>query len=163
MAVSSFPPTVAFFREKGVPAELWRIGFDPRVLDRLRDGGEKHDVTFIGSFQPVHETRRKLIEKVCARFPQTRIWSPKGDALPPDAPIQRCRVGEAWGLAMYQILRDSRVTINHHGNIPPYANNCRLYEATGVGGFLLTDWKENSPSNPSASVLLLTPLILRKH
>jgi spore maturation protein CgeB len=35
------------------------------------------------------------------------------------------------------------VTLNHHGSIPPYANNCRLYEATGVGSFLLTDWKEN--------------------
>ena len=44
---------------------------------------------------------------------------------------------------MYQILRDSKVTLNHHGNIPPYANNCRLYEATGVGTLLITDWKVN--------------------
>jgi spore maturation protein CgeB len=44
---------------------------------------------------------------------------------------------------MYQVLRDSRLTLNHHGNIPPYANNQRLFEATGVGTLLVTDWKAN--------------------
>lgn len=44
---------------------------------------------------------------------------------------------------MYQILRNSQITLNHHGDIPPYANNCRLYEATGVGTLLITDWKTN--------------------
>lgn len=44
---------------------------------------------------------------------------------------------------MYQILRKSKITLNHHGDIAPYANNCRLYEATGVGTLLITDWKEN--------------------
>jgi spore maturation protein CgeB len=44
---------------------------------------------------------------------------------------------------MYAILLNSKITLNHHGNIPPYANNCRLYEATGVGTFLITDWKMN--------------------
>ena len=42
---------------------------------------------------------------------------------------------------MYQISRNSKITLNHHGEIPPYANNCRLYETTGVGSLLITDWK----------------------
>ena len=44
---------------------------------------------------------------------------------------------------MYQILRNSKITLNHHGDIAPYANNARLYEATGVGTLLITDWKRN--------------------
>ena len=44
---------------------------------------------------------------------------------------------------MYQILHNSKVTLNHHGDVEPYANNNRLYEATGVGTLLVTDWKEN--------------------
>jgi spore maturation protein CgeB len=45
---------------------------------------------------------------------------------------------------MYEILRKSKITINHHTDIAgAYASNMRLYEATGVGTMLLTDWKEN--------------------
>ena len=44
---------------------------------------------------------------------------------------------------MFQILHDSRLALNHHGDATPYANNMRLYEATGVGTLLITDWKEN--------------------
>ena len=46
---------------------------------------------------------------------------------------------------MYQVLRNSLLTLNHHGNIPSSANNLRLFEATGVGTLLITDWKENLP------------------
>jgi spore maturation protein CgeB len=44
---------------------------------------------------------------------------------------------------MFQVLKNSLLTLNHHGNIPPFANNMRLFEATGVGTLLITDWKEN--------------------
>jgi spore maturation protein CgeB len=36
---------------------------------------------------------------------------------------------------------ETPLTLNHHGAIPPYANNLRLFEATGVGTLLVTDWK----------------------
>src|SRR5262249_18735062 len=52
--------------------------------------------------------------------------------------------GTAWGLAMYQLLQRSKITLNHHINMAEsYANNMRLYEATGVGTCLVTDWKPN--------------------
>jgi spore maturation protein CgeB len=52
----------------------------------------------------------------------------------------------AWGMDMYQILHDSVITLNHHiGVSQSYANNMRLYEATGVGTLLITDWKQNIP------------------
>jgi spore maturation protein CgeB len=49
-----------------------------------------------------------------------------------------------FGLEMYQLLADSKITLNSHIDISPRsASNMRLFEATGVGTCLLTDWKEN--------------------
>jgi spore maturation protein CgeB len=45
---------------------------------------------------------------------------------------------------MFRILGRSRISLNHHIEISgPFANNMRLYETTGVGALLLTDWKQN--------------------
>jgi spore maturation protein CgeB len=49
-----------------------------------------------------------------------------------------------FGLEMYQTLRKSKVTFNHHIDISANsASNMRLFEATGVGACLITDWKNN--------------------
>lgn len=49
-----------------------------------------------------------------------------------------------FGVKMFQQLRDSLVVLNTHIDISPVsASNMRLFEATGVGSCLLTDWKEN--------------------
>ena len=62
----------------------------------------------------------------------------------PASAIRQCyEAGQAWGRQMYQVLLRSKIVLNHHGDIAPYANNLRLFEATGMGALLLTDWKEN--------------------
>jgi spore maturation protein CgeB len=71
------------------------------------------------------------------------IWGQGIEHLAQKSPIRQHYVGQAWGCEMYQVLRNSKITLNHHGDIAPYANNARLYEATGVGTLLITDWKEN--------------------
>lgn len=49
-----------------------------------------------------------------------------------------------FGLAMYQQLHDSKVSLNTHIDASQdSASNMRLYEATGVGTCLMTDWKPN--------------------
>jgi len=49
-----------------------------------------------------------------------------------------------FGLDMYQLLRDSRVTLNvHAGAKTRFTSNMRLFEATGVGTCLLTDAADN--------------------
>ena len=50
---------------------------------------------------------------------------------------------------MYDILNASDITINEHGAVAAYANNYRLYEATGLGTCLVTDWKETLMPKPS--------------
>jgi len=49
-----------------------------------------------------------------------------------------------FGLAMYKKLGSSRVTLNSHIDLSgEHATNMRLFEATGMGTCLLTDWKPN--------------------
>ncbi len=49
-----------------------------------------------------------------------------------------------YGLDMYQAIAQSRVMLNIHADSSPlYASNARLFEVTGVGTCLLTDYKEN--------------------
>jgi spore maturation protein CgeB len=45
---------------------------------------------------------------------------------------------------MYEVLARSKVVLNRHIDVAEgYANNMRLYEATGAGALLLTDAKSN--------------------
>jgi hypothetical protein len=143
LVLSSFPPTVERFRRGGIPAELHRLGFEPRVLDHLAPGPRRPVVTFVGSLYPgVHDSRIRLLEQVAARFGDAfELWSPHADRLPADSALHGRNRGTAWGSDMYRVLRESAVTLNEHGSIEPHANNCRLYEATGVGAPLVTDWK----------------------
>lgn len=49
-----------------------------------------------------------------------------------------------FGLEMFQIIHDSKLTLNIHADSSPvYASNMRLFETTGVGTCLITDWKQN--------------------
>jgi spore maturation protein CgeB len=144
LVLSSFPPTLDWFRHKGIPAEMSRLGFEPKVLAYLKPEDRTFDVTFIGSFfTGVHSSRAVFLESLCKRIEAIKIWGTGIDQLSLTSPIRRCYMGQAWGREMYQILRKSKITLNHHGDIAPYANNMRLYEATGVGTLLITDWKEN--------------------
>jgi hypothetical protein len=61
-----------------------------------------------------------------------------------------------FGLEMFRQLRAGRVALNTHIDISPVsASNMRLFEATGVGTCLLTDWKANLPQlfEPDAEVV----------
>jgi hypothetical protein len=140
LAVSSFPPTVSWFRARGVRAELHRLAFDPAVLDGLAPAVPTRPVTFVGSLLPIHATRIAWLERVCQRMP-VEVHTPDLQRLAPSSPIRRNARGPVWGTAMYQVLRESRITLNHHGDVLPHANNLRLYEATGVGTMLITDRK----------------------
>lgn len=73
-----------------------------------------------------------------------------------DQRIARRAKSPVFGLKMFQRLAQSRVVLNTHIDVSPSsASNMRLFEATGVGTCLLTDWKENLAElfEPDAEVL----------
>ncbi len=49
-----------------------------------------------------------------------------------------------YGMEMFKALSRSKIGFNYHGNVAgDYAANIRLFEVTGVGSCLITDWKKN--------------------
>ena len=142
LVVSSFPPTIEQLRSRNVPAELHRLGFDPRVLTRLPPRERDIPVSFVGSFTDVHSSRTAFLATVARDVP-LRVWGPPPIKDFGTAALAECYAGPAWGRQMFEILQRSRITLNHHGDVPPFANNMRLFEATGLGALLVTDWKAN--------------------
>jgi hypothetical protein len=147
LILTSFPHFVERFRALGIRSEYLRIGFDPRVLDRLeRDGAvrERHGAVFVGALNRTqHRSGNALLERAARRAP-IDFWGYGGLSRTPGSAIRTRYHGEAWGIDMFRVLYESRVALNRHiGVAERYANNMRLYEATGVGTLLLTDEKEN--------------------
>jgi spore maturation protein CgeB len=137
------PNYVDYFRQRGIPSELSLFAFEPSILQMLGTPSPRFGATFVGSLSTFHSDRIDLLENLC-RSTGVEVWGEVFGSLPKNSSIQRVHRGPAWGAEMFRILRDSRITINHHiGIAKHYANNMRLYEATGVGTLLLTDAKTN--------------------
>ena len=150
MFLTSCPHFVERFRRIGVDAEYLRLGFDERVLERLErrrgdaSGGEMFDVTFIGGLDPaVHPNRVRVLTQVAGEF-DLAVWGYGLKGVPRDSPLRRAYRGAAWAMEMYERLSQSRITLNRHKDVAAgYADNMRLFEATGVGTLLLTDAQRN--------------------
>lgn len=75
---------------------------------------------------------------------RAKQWNLSSSAEYVDERITRRAHSPVFGVKMFQKLRDSRIALNTHIDVSPVsASNMRLFEATGVGACLLTDWKEN--------------------
>lgn len=169
LALSCVPEIVAEFRTAGIEAHHVDHAFDPRILGQLSGSAGSPAFSFVGSIvkrEGFHEEREKLLARLLAETP-LEIWSSGGRragvrgvgdrvrnlarrALRPRGPaplhslIARRAKSPLYGLAMFQKLRDSAVTLNTHIDISAKsASNMRLFEATGVGACLLTDRKDN--------------------
>jgi len=144
LIISSLPNFVEWFRAHGLRAEYNKLAFEPRALQELGPAPERDiDVSFVGSLSHEHTSRIALLEYVARHVP-LKVWGSGIQGLPASSPLHACYQGEAWGREMYNILRRSRITLNHHIDLAEgWANNMRLYEATGMGAMLLTDRKKN--------------------
>jgi hypothetical protein len=143
LILSSLPNQVEYFRRQGVPSEYLRLGFEPKVLKRLEERDKRFGAVFVGGVGTIHEQGTLMLETLCRQC-DIRVWGYGQERLSEDSPVRKNYMGNAWGVEMYQTLRDARIAFNRHiGAAANFANNMRLYEATGVGTMLLTDYKDN--------------------
>jgi spore maturation protein CgeB len=144
MMISQLPATVRAFRALGVRSEVSHLAFEPAILDALPAAPAADiDISFVGTVSVDHQQRIALLEAVASRY-DLKLWGNRPKTLPASSPLHRCYQSEVWGADMYQVLRRSRITLNSHIDMAgSEAGNMRLFEATGVGAFLLTDFKEN--------------------
>ncbi len=143
LIVSSLPNYVARFDGRGIRTRLVPLGFAPRVLNQVPAVDKDLTATFVGTLSMHHLERIKLLEFLASRI-NLNIWGMGIDDIPVNSPIRACFRGQAWGKDMYAIFRRSKVVINQHiGIAGAFANNMRLFEATGCGVALVTDHKDN--------------------
>ncbi len=165
LVLSCIPELVQHFRERGHRSELLRHGFDRRILGRMRGVAEVAPVqtSFIGNVSAgdsAHGERARLLAYLADRC-ELAVFTPAADRtlLQRARAIAKAAAGlgaegllprelrkrmrpSVFGLEMFRTLRASRVTLNSHIAISKNsASNMRLYEATGAGTCLLTDWK----------------------
>ncbi|MHB8468468.1 MAG: CgeB family protein [Gaiellaceae bacterium] len=147
LVLTSFPHFVDRLGRLGVRTAYLRIGFDPRVLARLeteRAQRDRHAAVFVGALNRTqHREGNELLERAARRAP-LEFWGYRAQGWPPGSSLRSRYRGEAWGIDMFRVLYEARIAVNRHiGVAEGYANNMRLYEATGVGTLLLTDGGRN--------------------
>jgi len=126
-----------------VDLEIFSPSFEVTWLDEASAFSRYLLYTFM-NFLKSHHLPSELLKKIpilgrALSWPEIspRLVAPalKGHLKPP-----------VFGLDMFQTLWNSKVSLNIDAdNDPRFAINLRLFEATGVGTCLVTDWKENLP------------------
>jgi spore maturation protein CgeB len=92
-------------------------------------------------------TRRVSLLEALARHQPLEVWAPSVDHLAPNSPLRNHYHGPVWGFDNYAVLARSAMTLNVQiDNAGDFADNIRLYEATGLGAMLITDAKRNLAS-----------------
>jgi spore maturation protein CgeB len=143
LIVTSLPNYVRQFEQRGIRAFYNQLGFAPNVLAGLPETERDLAVTFVGTLSSHHAARIRLLEYLATRT-NLNVWGMGIEEISEDSPIRGGYRGQAWGRDMFAIFRRSQIVINHHiGIAGKFANNMRLYEATGCGAALVTDRKEN--------------------
>jgi spore maturation protein CgeB len=161
------PETAEFYKSKGKKSYYHKFGFETTVTNRLTKFPHPYNVSFTGSLvlaKNYHMGRLKLVAELSRRV-DLNIWASslpvnwslfewsrlketiKGGDYRFNLDLHRVgsrNKGEVFGLDMFNVLHNSRIVFNTHGdNSIKTAANMRMTEATGVGSLLLTDWKEN--------------------
>jgi spore maturation protein CgeB len=145
LILSSLPNQVEYARSIGVKAEFLPIGFDSRIIEGL-DKYPKRDipVSFVGGISKHHPSTIPLLEAVYRSVVDLQIFGYGRENLGGNKQLFNLHGGQRWGMQMYEVLLRSRVTLNRHISISEnFANNMRLFEATGTGALLITDLKSN--------------------
>jgi hypothetical protein len=145
LIATSLPNYVEKFERRGIRTFYNQLGFAPSVLESLPEIERDLAVTFVGTLSSHHADRIRLLEHLAERT-RLNIWGMGIEEVSQQSPIRSCYRGQAWGREMFTIFRRSQIVINQHiGIAGGYANNMRLYEATGCGATLVTDRKSNLP------------------
>jgi hypothetical protein len=143
LVFTSFPHFVPMFRANKINSEYLKLAFGKRVLDMVPKQKKIYNCTFVGGITRHHSRGNRILSDI-ANKEKLDIFGYGKDYLDKNSKLYNTHHGEVWGGEMYKVMMQSKMTINRHINIAGrYANNMRLFEATGSGAMLLTDKKVN--------------------
>jgi spore maturation protein CgeB len=155
LLLTSFPHMVSVWRSQGVDTEYLPLAFDSRLIPEVRglgsdpspNSGRPRRVSFVGGVDPrVHGEGVAVLEGLISAGIPIEVFGYGADRLDPRSPIHGSYQGEAWGVDLYRIYAESQVVVNRHIKAARgFANNLRLFEATGMGAALVTEAAPNLP------------------
>lgn len=134
---TSFPHYLSKFASLGVWGVYLPLAFDERMKP---EESKRHiPMIFIGGLGHQWTNAQFVLEEVSRQIPESHFYG---------YGYEKGRFsnwyGQAWGREMYRLLGNSKIALNRHGAVAGgYANNLRLFEATGCGAMLLTEWAPN--------------------
>jgi spore maturation protein CgeB len=102
----------------------------------------------ISAFYAINFIKKLGGEKVIKNIPLLKHYESYGDTpiQPYSRRLKASIFPSVYGLEQFKLLSKARICFNTHGEIAKRcAGNQRLFEATGVGSCLVTDWKDNLP------------------
>ena len=166
MVLSCAQSILDFYEANGFATYLFNFGFEKSLLNRLQMNRNLHNVAFTGSVtvgNNMYNGRISLLAGLSRQVPTALFLSAltENKIYLAKSLLKKIKTGQfglvkdvlrliqqnkgiKFGLDMYQTIADSRFTFNTHGDIvSTEAANVRLFEATGVGSCLVTDWKPN--------------------
>ena len=125
-----------------IPSQIYTPSANTFLGDNLKALAKSVSYRFVQRLKTygVSDSQLKQMPMICT----AAGWS-HPPLYPPVNPHLKPFIKPAvFGLEMFRTLRNSKITFNCHIDISANsASNMRLYEATGVGACLLTDWKPN--------------------
>ena len=149
----------------GYRCDILPFAFDRRIFKSLQhELSVKENVCFSGTISDnVHQERKGLLMKMIrSNIPFDLYISNIGRGLQLTSraqlraikdfrfqdyfhyiTLQQHNQGGVYGRGMFKTLGSSLIQLNSHGDNILQAGNMRLFEATGMGTLLLTDWKSN--------------------
>lgn len=143
LIITSFPHFVKKLNGMGINAEYLKLSFESSIVKKIPRQKRIYDVTFVGGVSRAHTSGLKLLYKLAEEV-NLDVWGYGKEELDHNSRLYKSHHGEAWGKDMYKIFLQSKITVNRHIDVAEnYANNMRLFEATGCGAMLMTDAKRN--------------------
>lgn len=148
LMLSNFQFSLDLARKHGArDAQFFMPGYPPHMVQAVAGEEKRYDVVFSGQVSGDHHMRRAVLNELSAAAQKDDfslecfIPEPVSNLEPA---IMRQNRGAVWGMEMFRTLRRGRIVLNVQcdmGN--EQAGNMRLFEATGSGAFLLTDFQTN--------------------
>jgi spore maturation protein CgeB len=124
--------------------------YDLKIFTPMFDYGLKHIVSsaakkvgylLVLPFSGIANVRRNLEQHI---YLNEIMKANREPIIPYDHELKTKAMPAVYGVDMYKTIMQSAIVLNIHADSSSrFASNMRLFETTGAGACLLTDWKEN--------------------
>lgn len=122
---------------KEISLEIFSSAYDLKYSDFAYHFLKK---TILTSLIPFYYSAEKITGKYKSQLEKSLTYP----ITPYSLRLRKSLRSSVYGKKMYDVINASKVVLNIHADSSPtYASNMRLFETTGVGSCLLTDWKVN--------------------